>query len=184
MKTKSNVIKIKEKCVLLTNEDLIEISSSQGFQKLITAPREISLGGVARYWIGRFFDEFKKLVKDYEKARIETAERYCDKGEDGKPLMTTRTRMILQKDEFGQTIQCPVPVFGEDGAPQQAYSFQGEGSQDSFDQEFKELKDAEVSIPFQRIELKLSALGDYLNSQELAAIDKLVEWTDLPEAGK
>jgi len=164
--------------VTLTHQTMLTPVFNIGLDKLIKAPSDIKLGSINRYWLGRFGVEIMFFLKEYEKARIKIAELYADKDSTGKPIMkpTVFYRTVLD-EKTNESIVKQFPKIGEDGRPIVQYCFeQNLGAQEDVQKELSDLISSVVPIPFHKINIDLVVIGDYLQSDELYALEGIINW--------
>jgi len=100
--------KMEKKIVLGNNEifDFANLGSNRrkSFEKLHRLSMYVKEGGKILYWLKRIKDSFDNISKSIEATRIDLVEKFCIKGEDGKPI-TIPIFLPEQKEKYDSELK-------------------------------------------------------------------------------
>ena len=98
-----------EKKIVLGNNAIFYFANlgsnrRKSFEKLHRLSMYVKEGGKILYWLKRIKDSFDNISKSIEATRIDLVEKFCIKGEDGKPI-TIPIFLPEQKEKYDSELK-------------------------------------------------------------------------------
>jgi hypothetical protein len=166
---------LKRKNVKMTGHQLMNEIFLSGLQKLIDLPMGIKVNSSNRYWIGKIGRLVESSNKALAMVRNDKLLRLAEKDEQNKPRVEPIVLVMKPADPIKGTPEVTETINDEQGRPRMQYVFSEENNK-KFQEEMEEQFLKEIEFPFGRIKIDLSGFPEILTTQEMLALDKIIEW--------